>query len=90
MTAKITYLGGLRTECEHVFSGQKFFTDAPLDNQGKGEAFSPTDLAATALAACIITTMGISAKNHGINMDGAAAEVTKIMGAQSSKASKRS
>lgn len=81
MTSKITYLGDLRTECTHLLSGNKIITDAPPDNQGKGEAFSPTDLAATALGACIITTMGISAKNHGIDMSGAEAEITKIMAA---------
>ena len=79
MTSKITYLGDLRTECTHLLSGNKILTDAPPDNQGKGEAFSPTDLAATALGACIVTTMAISARNHGIEMSGAEAEVTKIM-----------
>ncbi|MBP6827576.1 MAG: OsmC family protein, partial [Saprospiraceae bacterium] len=54
-------------------------TDAPVDNQGKGEAFSPTDLSATSLASCMLTTMGISARNHGIDMNGAGAEVHKIM-----------
>lgn len=79
MTSKIIYLGDLRTECTHLLSGNKILTDAPPDNQGKGEAFSPTDLAATALGACIVTTMAISARNHGIEMTGAEAEVTKIM-----------
>ncbi len=79
MTSKVAYIGGLRTECTHLRSGQTFVTDAPVDNQGKGEAFSPTDLSATSLAACMLTTMGISARNHDIDMDGATADVNKIM-----------
>lgn len=77
MTSKVTYLGELRTECKHLLSGQKIITDAPPDNQGKGEAFSPTDLTATSLATCILTTMGIRAKE--LDITGARAEVTKIM-----------
>lgn len=77
MTSKVTYLGDLRTECKHLLSGQKIITDAPPDNQGKGEAFSPTDLTATSLATCILTTMGIRAKE--LDITGARAEVTKIM-----------
>jgi putative redox protein len=79
MTATVTYLGELRTEATHLQSGQIIITDAPTDNQGKGEAFSPTDLCATSLASCMLTIMGISARNHGWNMDGARAEVHKIM-----------
>ncbi len=79
MTSKVEYLGELRTECTHLRSGQRFVTDAPVDNQGKGEAFSPTDLSATSLAACMLTTMGISARNHGIDMAGASADVNKVM-----------
>lgn len=79
MTSKVTYLGELRTEAVHLQSGQSIITDAPPDNQGKGEAFSPTDLCATSLASCMMTIMGISARNHGLNMDGTVAEVTKIM-----------
>ena len=79
MTSTVTYLGDLRTEATHVQSGTVVITDAPLDNQGKGEAFSPTDLCATALASCMITIMGISARNHEIDMDGTRAEITKIM-----------
>lgn len=78
-TAEVIYTGDLRTQTTHIRSGQTFITDAPIDNQGKGEAFSPTDLAATSLACCMITTMGIAAKTHGINMNGARAEVLKIM-----------
>jgi putative redox protein len=81
MTSKVTYLGDLRTEATHLLSGTTIVTDAPLDNQGKGASFSPTDLCATSLAACMITIMGISAKNHGLNIDGTTAEITKIMSA---------
>ncbi|MFN0033663.1 MAG: OsmC family protein [Saprospiraceae bacterium] len=81
MTSTVTYLGELRTEATHLFSGTKIITDAPLDNQGKAEAFSPTDLCATSLATCALTIMGISARNHGLDMAGAHAEVTKIMAA---------
>lgn len=77
MTSKVTYLGELRTECKHLLSGQKIITDAPPDNQGKGEAFSPTDLTATSLATCILTTMAIRAKE--LDITGARAEVIKIM-----------
>lgn len=81
MTSKVTYLGDLRTEATHLRSGVTIITDAPTDNQGKGEAFSPTDLCATSLASCMITIMGISARNHGLNIDGTTAEITKIMAA---------
>jgi len=80
-TIQTTYLGGLRTEATHVQSGTKIITDAPVDNHGKGEAFSPTDLLAEALAGCMLTTMGIAANIHNINIDGTKAEVTKIMAA---------
>lgn len=79
MTSTVTYLGELRTEATHLYSGTQIITDAPLDNQGKAEAFSPTDLCATSLASCAMTIMGISARNHGMDMTGARAEVTKIM-----------
>jgi len=81
MTSTVTYLGELRTEATHLYSGTKIITDAPLDNQGKAEAFSPTDLCATSLASCAMTLMGISARNHALDMTGAHAEVTKIMAA---------
>lgn len=81
MTSTVTYLGELRTEGTHLFSGTKIITDAPLDNQGKAEAFSPTDLCATSLASCALTIMGISARNHAFDMNGTTAEVTKIMAA---------
>lgn len=80
MTAKVTYLGDLRTECEHIASSGTFITDAPIDNEGKGEAFSPTDTVATALASCMFTIMGIKARDHQLNIKGATAEVVKTMG----------
>jgi uncharacterized OsmC-like protein len=82
MTSKIIYLGNLRTEATHLLSGEKIITDAPLDNKGKGQAFSPTDLMSTALANCALTIMGIAADNHDINIDGTTAEVTKHMGTE--------
>lgn len=80
MTSKVTYLGQLRTEATHIQSNTTIHTDAPKDNHGKGEMFSPTDLVATALASCMISIMGIVAKKEGITpVDGTIAEVTKIM-----------
>lgn len=81
MTSKIIYKGNLRTEAIHLKSGEKIITDAPIDNNGKGEAFSPTDLTATSLGNCMVTIMGIAAQNHNLNIDGTALEVTKIMSA---------
>jgi putative redox protein len=81
-TSRITYTGDLRTEATHVKSGQTFITDAPLDNQGKGEAFSPTDLLATSLGACAITVVGIAARTHGFNVDGTEIKITKIMASE--------
>ncbi len=78
-TIKTIYLGDLRTENEHLQSGNKIITDAPTDNQGKGEAFSPTDLLATALGNCIMTIMGIKARDNGIDIQGTEVDVTKIM-----------
>jgi uncharacterized OsmC-like protein len=79
MTSTVEYLGDLRTRATHLKSGQSFITDAPTDNEGKGEAFSPTDLCATSLATCMLTVMGISARNRNVDISGAKAEVTKIM-----------
>ncbi len=79
MTSKVQYLGDLRTECEHLQSGNKMITDAPLDNHGKGEAFSPTDTVATALATCMFTIMGIKAREMSVELQNSYAEVTKIM-----------
>ena len=78
--ANIVYQNNLRTEAEHIASGEKIITDAPIDNNGKGEAFSPTDLVATALGSCIITIMAISANKYDIDMSGTNASVKKIMG----------
>ena len=80
MTSKITYEGGLRTKARHIQSGNSIVTDAPVDNQGKGEAFSPTDLVATAMASCMLTIMGIVAERNSIELKGTTAEVEKIMG----------
>ncbi|WP_199118784.1 OsmC family protein [Pedobacter sp. ASV28] len=78
-TSKITYTGDLRTKSVHIKSGKEIVTDAPTDNQGRGEAFSPTDLLANSLGNCMLTIVGIAAKSHGFNIDGATAEITKIM-----------
>jgi uncharacterized OsmC-like protein len=78
-TSKITYQGELRTVSVHLASGDKIVTDAPIDNQGKGEAFSPTDLLATSLGNCMLTIVGIAARNHGFSIDGATAQITKVM-----------
>jgi putative redox protein len=79
-TSKVKYLGELRTEAVHLQSGQVIITDAPKDNHGKGEAFSPTDLAATSLATCMLTVMGIASKKDNFtSIDGTATEVTKVM-----------
>ena len=78
-TIKTIYQGELRTQATHLPSGDSILTDAPPDNQGKGEAFSPTDLLATALASCMLTIMGIAARTHGFSIDGTHAEITKIM-----------
>lgn len=88
MTSKVIYQGDLRTECEHLQSGNKILTDAPLDNKGKGEAFSPTDTVATALASCMLTIMGIKAEEMGIDIRGTYAEVTKSMAANPRRISK--
>lgn len=78
-TIHTTYTGQLRTQARHNQSGNEIMTDAPLDNKGKGEAFSPTDLLAASLGSCMMTIMGISAHEHGFNIDGTKARITKIM-----------
>ena len=88
MTSKVTYLGNLRTENVHLKSGNSYITDAPLDNNGKGEAFSPTDTVATGLANCMLTVMGIKARNMNVDMAGTTAEVTKTMAAEPRRISK--
>ncbi|MHC1708307.1 MAG: OsmC family protein [Bacteroidales bacterium] len=74
------YEGDLKTRIIHLLSGTEIMTDAPPDNQGKGEYFSPTDLVATALGSCMLTVMGILARNHGFDIDGTTAKIIKIMG----------
>lgn len=79
-TVKTTYLGNLRTEATHLQSGTTIFTDAPTDNHGKGESFSPTDLLAASYASCALTIIGISTQTHGFSIDGAVVKTSKIMG----------
>jgi len=79
MIIKSSYLGNLRTESTHVQSSTNLLTDAPTDNNGKGEAFSPTDLVASALGSCMVTIMGIVAARDGFGLEGLTWEVTKIM-----------
>lgn len=81
ITVKTKYIGGLRTENVHVQSGTKIITDAPCDNRGKGESFSPTDLLATSLGNCIMTIMGIKAMDNDIDIEGTELDITKIMAA---------
>jgi putative redox protein len=78
-TTRTKYLGDLRTEMLHVRSGKVVITDAPVDNKGKGEYFSPTDLVASALGSCIFTIMGIAAREHGFSIDGSSCKITKLM-----------
>lgn len=78
-TAHVKYIGDLRTEAIHLKSKEKIITDAPTDNNGKGEAFSPTDLLSSALASCMLTIMGIVAQRNEININNTTAAVTKIM-----------
>lgn len=87
-TSRVTYLGNLRTECEHLKSGNTYITDAPIDNNGKGEAFSPTDTVATGLANCMFTIMGIKAKDLGVDLTASTALVTKTMGTDPRRISK--
>lgn len=81
MTAKVQYKEKLRTACVHLKSGTQIETDAPTDNNGNGERFSPTDLVATALASCMMTIMGIAIQDRDINIDGTYCEVEKVMSA---------
>ncbi|WP_353140296.1 OsmC family protein [Pseudopedobacter sp.] len=78
-TSKVKYIGSLRTTATHLKSGETIITDAPVDNNGKGEAFSPSDLLATSLANCMITIMGMAANTHDIKLGEVEAEVTKVM-----------
>lgn len=88
MTSKVTYTGELRTTCEHVRSGDSFITDAPVDNNGLGQAFSPTDTVATGLASCILTMMGMKANAHDVDLSNSTAEVTKHMASNPRRISK--
>ncbi|MBU2973579.1 OsmC family protein [Zobellia sp. B3R18] len=88
MTSKVTYNGELRTTCEHVRSGNTFITDAPVDNNGLGQAFSPTDTVATGLGSCMVTMMGIKAKGLGVKLDGSTVEIKKHMAAGPRRISK--
>ena len=81
-TSKVTYIGDLRTSSIHLQSGSEIISDAPIDNNGKGEAFSPTDTVANGLASCMFTVMGIKARDLGVDFSGSTAEVTKVMGTE--------
>jgi putative redox protein len=78
-TISTTYIGELRTCAVHTRSGVELITDAPPDNKGKGESFSPTDLLAASLGSCMLTIMGIAAREHGFNIDGTQVKIWKIM-----------
>ncbi len=88
MTSLVEYKGDLRCECTHLKSSDSFITDAPTDNNGKGEAFSPTDTVATALASCMLTVMGIKAVEMEIDLAGSLAQITKTMSANPRRISK--
>ncbi len=88
MTSLVTYLGELRTSSEHIQSGTKILSDAPTDNHGKGEAFSPTDLLANALGSCMISIMAIKSKDLELNLEGSTVEVTKFMQSEPRKIAK--
>ena len=81
VTIHTIYCGNLRTEASHLKSGNKIITDAPIDNQRKGEAFSPTDLLSASLGSCMMTLMGIAARTHQIDIEGTSMDITKVMAA---------
>ena len=87
-TSTIKYVGDLRTVCIHLQSGTQILTDAPTDNHGKGEAFSPTDLVATALGSCMVSIMAIKSKDLNVDLVDSTIEVTKIMQAEPRKIAK--
>ena len=82
MTSKITYLGELRTSSIHIQSGSEIISDAPIDNNGKGAAFSPTDTVANGLGSCMFTVMGIKAAEMNVDLSYSTAEITKVMAAE--------
>lgn len=84
-TVHTIYQGDLRTSATHVQSGNELITDAPTDNMGRGEAFSPTDLLSASLTSCMLTIMGITARTHGISLDGTEVDTTKVMQANPRK-----
>ena len=88
ITSSVTYIGSLRTNCIHIQSNSEVVTDAPKDNNGKGERFSPTDLVATSLASCMITVMGIKANESAMVFDQVSAKITKIMASNPRRISK--
>lgn len=88
MTSKVTYLGDLRTTSVHLQSGTTILSDAPKDNHGKGEAFSPTDFVANALGSCMVSIMAIKSKDLSIDLINSTVEVTKIMQAEPRKIAK--
>ena len=87
--SEVSYLGNLRTACKHLKSGDTFITDAPIDNNGKGEAFSPTDILATSLASCAMTIIGIYCNNNGISFESCEASVNKLMSSHPRKVEKK-
>lgn len=87
-TASIEYVGDLRTICIHLQSGTQILTDAPTDNHGKGEAFSPTDLVATALGSCMVSIMAIKSKDLEVDLKDSTVSITKIMQAEPRKIAK--
>lgn len=87
-TSNITYVGELRTVCMHLQSGTQILTDAPIDNHGKGEAFSPTDLVATALGSCMVSIMGIKSKDLEIDLKDSKVSIAKIMQSEPRKIAK--
>ncbi len=88
ITMTSEYRGELRTVSTHLASGNQVITDAPIDNHGKGEAFSPTDLLCTSLCSCMMTLMGITANREGIDITGVTAEIEKVMGSNPRRVSK--
>jgi len=88
MTSKITYLGDLRTSSVHLESGTEILSDAPKDNHGKGEAFSPTDLLANALGSCMISIMAIKSRDLNVELKGSTVDITKIMQSEPRKIAK--